>query len=265
MTAGAMMKTRWTVALIFAGAALAAAGPAWAQTRSSSGGQGSTSQGLFGQNTVGSSSNFAAPTASTGGSGTSGNSSQGATGAQNPFAEQNIGAAGAAAPQITTTQQRGQFVGADRGDTANALSRQTSQVRSAQSNNFAQLSNLFAQGMQAVNQNNQQGGQQRARTPIRIGLKLGFRPAPASPTSVAAFQSRLADLPGIRFMGPAEVTLEGRTAVLRGTVASEEDRELAEALARMEPDVQTVRNELVVDSSATAAEELPLAPASNSP
>jgi hypothetical protein len=254
------MTTRWYIALVFATAALFAA-PAWSQTRSSSGG--STSQGLFGQNTVGSSSNFAAPSASTGGTG--GGSQGGAAAALDPFAEQNIAAGGAArAPQIQLSQQPGQFVGADAGDTGNLLSRQGAQTRGFQNNNLAQLSNLFAQGMQSVNQNNQQG-QQRSRTQVRIGLKLGFQPAPISPTSVAAFESRLVKLPGIRFIGPADVTLEGRTAVLRGTVASEEDRDLAEALAKMEPAVQSVRNELVVDSSATAAEELPPASSSNLP
>jgi hypothetical protein len=256
------MKNR-CLALGLATIALVAA-PAWAQTRSSSGGLGSSSQGLFGQNTVGSSSNFAAPTASTGGS-SNNMQSGGATTAQNPFSQQNAAlTASTQAPQITTTQQQGAFVGADTGDTGNLLSRQGAQARGFQNNNFAQLGNLFAQGMQSVNQNNQQG-QQRSRTQVRIGLKLGFQPAPIAATSVAAFESRLVKLPGIRFIGPADVTLEGRTAVLRGTVASEDDRDLAEALAKMEPAVQNVRNELVVDSSARAAEELPPASSSNLP
>ncbi len=213
---------------------------------------GSTSQGLFGQNSVGGST-ATRTGGSTGGTGSG-------TNAQNPFAQQNVAAGAMAnAPTITTTQQRGAFVGADTADTANARSQQGAQTRSAQSN-FAQLGNLFAQGLQGVNQNNNQS---RSQTPIRIGLKLGFRPQPISQTAAATFQTRLVKLPGIRFIGPADVTLEGRTAVLRGTVATEEDRQLAEALAMMEPAVLDVRNELVVDLSATAAEPLPLAPATS--
>ena len=67
----------------------------------------------------------------------------------------------------------------------------------------------------------------------------------------------------ISLWGPASVTMEGRTAVLRGKVATAEDRELAAALTLMEPDVKDVRNELVVDSLATPVEVLPLTPAVN--
>jgi hypothetical protein len=166
------------------------------------------------------------------------------------------------APAVATTQQRGAFVGADTSDTTNARSLQGSNARRATPNNgLAQLQNLFAQGLQNVNQGNKAASQVQ----IPVALKLGFAPQPVAPARVQSFQTRLTKLPSIRFVGPASVTLEGRTAVLRGTVASEEDRELAAALAMMEPDVKDVRNELTVDSSATTAEELPMAPATNSP
>jgi hypothetical protein len=45
------------------------------------------------------------------------------------------------------------------------------------------------------------------------------------------------------------VSMEGRTAVLSGTVASEHDRVLAERLALLEPGVSAIRNELVVASA----------------
>jgi osmotically-inducible protein OsmY len=223
---------------------------AYGQTNSYYGG--SSSQGLFGTNTVG-----GGQATNTGGSlGGSGGGSGGGTTAQNPFSQQNAALGGISRPQIQTTQQPGDFVGADRADTTNPRSMQSTQTRSAQAT-FAQLGNLFAQGMQSVEQNN--NTQNRNRPNIRIALRLGFRPAPVTQASAVAFQSRLLKLPGIRFSGPAQVTLEGRTAVLKGTVASEEDRELAQALAMMEPDVLDVQNELVVDSSATVEEELPAA------
>lgn len=268
------MCSRWsTVAMLNLVSVALIAHPALGQTRSSRSTTGSSSQGLFGTNTVGSSSNFAAPTGSTGGTGNVGgtsntgnnggqNGSQLGNGsnAQNPFAQQNV-ASMARGPQIQTTQQKGDFVGADSRDTTNARSLQATNTRIQSSNNgLAQLQNLFQQGMQNVNNANQQGAQLR----IPVSLKLGFTQQPVSVARVDAFQIRLNRIPSVHFRGPASVTMEGRTAVLRGKVATAEDRELAEALTLMEPDVKDVRNELVVDSSATPVEELPLAPAVNS-
>lgn len=259
------MTARWSIffATLIALAAMAWSRPTAAQTRSSRGGTGSSSQGLFGTQTVGSSSNFAAPSGSTGGTsnttgGSSNNSGLGnGTNAQDPFAQQNV-ASQARGPQIQTTQQRGAFVGADSADTTNARSLQGTNTRSqfGANNGLAQLQNLFAQGLQNINQGNQQG----AQVQIPVSLKLGFTPQPVSSTRVQAFATRLTRVPSIRFVGPASVTMEGRTAVLRGRVLTEEDRELAQALALMEPDVTDVRNELTVDTTATTespAEELP--------
>jgi hypothetical protein len=163
-----------------------------------------------------------------------------------------------------TTGQRGAtgFVGADTADAVNLRSQQgttgTRRTSTAQG-----LQNIFQQFSQGNFNNQQQSQQNRAQPNIRITLNMGFQPAAAAPGQMEAFSQRLQKLPGIRFVGPVESELVGRTAVLRGTVASEADRELAEALALMEPDVRDVRNELVVDPSAATAEELP--PASATP
>jgi len=263
------MSTRWTTfALTVAAMAALLVQPVAGQTRSSRSSTGTSSPGLFGTNTVGSSTNFATPSGSTGGSGNTGGSNSGGGGgnsgsanAVDPFAQQNI-ASQARAPQIQTTQQRGAFVGADTADTTNARSLQGTNVRNQAGNNgLAQLQNLFQQGLQNINQGNQQG----AQVQIPVSLKLGFAPVAVSPVRVQAFQTRITKLPSLRFIGPASVTLEGRTAVLKGTVATAEDRELAEALALMEPDVKDVRNELTVETTATTAEELPTTQARNSP
>jgi hypothetical protein len=249
------MTIRPTFVLAAAAIAVLAALPAQAQTSRSTANRatGTTTQGLFGSNTVGGNASTMSPSsrAATGQAGTSGTQ------------QQNIALeARTMAPAVATQQQPGAFIGADTGDTGNFRSRQTGAVRTT-APNFAQLGNLFAQGMQQINQANNQGNRQQ--TPVRVSLRLGFAPQPVAPVTVAAFESRLTQLPAIRFVGPAQVTMEGRTAVLRGTVASEDDRQLAEDLAMMEPAVQNVRNELVVDSTATAAEPLPLAPATRSP
>jgi hypothetical protein len=48
-----------------------------------------------------------------------------------------------------------------------------------------------------------------------------------------------------------EVSMEGRTAVLRGEVASERDRALIELLVLFEPGISSVRNELVLRGPAS--------------
>jgi len=253
--------------LLCSAGCLLVAQSALAQARST----GTSTNGLFGQNSVGGNASTQIPaggyganpgtSGSSGASGSSGGSS-GSGGATGGTAQQNVAlTARSMTPTVTTQQQPGAFVGADSADTTNARSLQGTNARNQSANNgLAQLQNLFQQGMQNINQGNQAG----AQVQIPVALKLGFAPQPVSLARFQAFQTRLIKLPSIRFMGPASVTLEGRTAVLRGTVATAEDRDLAEALAMMEPDVRDVKNELKVDSTATTAEELPMAPATNS-
>jgi hypothetical protein len=217
--------------------------------------QGTTTNGLFGQNTVGGSSGFYnSASQSFGASGSGSNSGSGAgngTNAQNPFAQQNVAAtAQQNAPQIQLQQQPGQFIGADSADTGNFRSLQGNAA--GRSNGMSGLQNLFQQFSQA-DINSQQ--RQATQPQIRVQLNLGFRPTPVAVTSAQTVERRLMTLPGIAWRSPGSVTLEGRTAILRGTVASEDDRRLAEALAKMEPDVLAVRNELVVDSTGATAEQ----------
>ena len=254
------MKIR-SIAMLAAIAALSCADSAVAQTSSYY--SGTQTNGMFGQNTLGSSA--ATNTGQSLASGAGSNSGSGTTAAQPNVAmgAQNVAAAASA---NTRQQTVGSFVGADAADTQNFLSRQNTAGAAGTSgrggingmNGLAQLQNLFSQNQQNFN------GQNQAQTmpQIRVSLRLGFRPQPLSATRMQSFQTRLTKLPAMRFVGSPEVLMEGRTAVLRGKVASEDDRELAEALAKMEPDVLEVRNELVVvDSPETSAETLPEAPA----
>jgi hypothetical protein len=213
-----------------------------------------TTNGLFGQNTVGGGASTQAPSGSRGAGG--GGSSGSGIGSTQNAALANPTAAAA----VETQQVRGAFVGADRNDTTNALSRQSATARTTTDRGLQNIFQQFSQGNFNALQRNQQS---RTQPNIRVSLQMGFQPPPVSPARIEAFNQRLVTLPGIRFVGPATVTLEGRTAVLRGMVATAEDRELAEALAMMEPDVRDVRNELEVDPSAARAEELP--PASATP
>jgi len=54
----------------------------------------------------------------------------------------------------------------------------------------------------------------------------------------------------IRKLSPITVTMQDETAILRGRVATENDRQLAELLARFEPGIWQVRNELTVAAPA---------------
>jgi hypothetical protein len=85
------------------------------------------------------------------------------------------------------------------------------------------------------------------RTQVRIGLTLGFAPPPAAATvSTAAMGLRLTQLPGLSLVGNPQVMLEGRTAVVRGTAASEQDREMVSRLLLLEPGISSVRNEMTL-------------------
>jgi osmotically-inducible protein OsmY len=61
---------------------------------------------------------------------------------------------------------------------------------------------------------------------------------------------RLRDVLRDRLRGPLGVAIVHETAILRGTVASQYDRTLAGHLARFEPGVRNVKNELTVAPAA---------------
>jgi len=103
------------------------------------------------------------------------------------------------------------------------------------------------------NQFNQQQAQKAARAAsqpqgqFRVPLRLGFQPQSAAALATSrAMTQRMIKMPALSQAGRINAALEGQTAVLRGTVPTEADRALAEGLAKLEPGVMAVRNELVV-------------------
>jgi hypothetical protein len=70
--------------------------------------------------------------------------------------------------------------------------------------------------------------------------------------------ARLERMPQIQSLGQLEVQVQGGTATLRGVVATEHDRAVIVQLARLEPGIWRVRNEMVVA-------EAPAAPAIRGP
>lgn len=229
--------------------------------RSSTGGSsGSSSSSLFNSGSGGSSSSlFNSGSSSSGSTGSSGSGGSGSSGA------------GTGTGNAETTIQTGKLGSGTPITRGAALERNTSGAYLINSNadviggqpgtgNNNQFSNLFSQIGRQLNQGgnfNQQGGRNTARSTIRIPLRTDLMPKPAatsSPQFVAKyttkFENRLAKLPALNVVGPIRVTMEGSTAVLKGVVASEQDRELAAGVAMLEPEVETVRNELTVQAAA---------------
>jgi hypothetical protein len=84
-------------------------------------------------------------------------------------------------------------------------------------------------------------------TIYRPRLVVGFQPAETVDGTGFVFPlDRVHDVIERGLGTPVEIRLEGETLVLTGTVRSKESRALAEQIARLEPMVWDVRNELVV-------------------
>ncbi len=64
----------------------------------------------------------------------------------------------------------------------------------------------------------------------------------------------------LQTLSPVTVLTRGRTVILRGTVASDHDRDLAGQLARLEPAVDQVENELIVGQPTTVPPSAPPGP-----
>ncbi|MFM7072447.1 MAG: BON domain-containing protein [Planctomycetota bacterium] len=99
---------------------------------------------------------------------------------------------------------------------------------------------------------NQQGGTSKLRIPTKIGFAASATPAVATARS-QKFASRIPKIPSFKGVSGLSVQMAGETAVIRGTVQSEEQKELVERLAKLEPGISDVQNELEVVPPAEAA------------
>lgn len=92
-------------------------------------------------------------------------------------------------------------------------------------------------------------GTRGAQAAVHIGLpdELANHVAP-SEARTAAVTARLGQARPLAARSPVQATLSEGTVTLRGVVATEHDRALAEQLARLEPGVVEVKNELVLGS-----------------
>lgn len=217
------------------------------------------SSGAFGSRSMGSSfspsaSNFSGSAAA-----------RGAAGGQGGLGQLGVGGAGGSLAGATTrgdasvgqvtgnerfvrnNRRPGQFVGGDSADTNNI---------------FSQLQGMAAQqgprnqNQQNVSSLNVRPTQSKARVQITPGFVVH---GPADSKISATLQERLEKSKRIERRGPITVMLDGNTAVLSGSVATEHDRDLAERVALLEVGVAAVRNELTVQPS-SPPNSIPLSP-----
>jgi hypothetical protein len=94
------------------------------------------------------------------------------------------------------------------------------------------------------------GTRSRSQMPIATTYRIGFAvPTVASSDVSTKLSGQLSRSSAISSAGGVSVDLDGKTAVLRGTVATDHDRQLAALVAMLEPGVSQVRNELQVQSA----------------
>jgi hypothetical protein len=222
------------------------------------GGIGGSNTGSSGSSSLfnsGSSSSLFNSGSSSSGSNSGSNTSGSGAGAGSGLSETSIstGQIGSATPI-----QRGEVINRG-GRGANLINSNYDIIGGQSTSGGNQFANLFSQIGRQMNQGgnfNQQGGRNTVRPAIRIPLKLGFTPKPVSaPLFTAKFESRIAKLSAITSIGPIRVTMDGSTAILQGVVATGEDRQLAEGVALLEPEVESVRNELTVQGEEPGSAE----------
>lgn len=155
----------------------------------------------------------------------------------------DVGAVSGGERYLRGNRGRGSFVGRDRssgtGFVGNTQGTTAGNVASA-------VQNLRVQATPLVSVN-------QPRTPRGKGdlydprLEIGFALTPPEPAEVQqTLTRRLREESATGRFEQIEVSLEGRTARMRGTVASASDRAVAEALVLFEPGVDAVQNELQV-------------------
>jgi hypothetical protein len=134
-------------------------------------------------------------------------------------------------------RQPGQFVGGDSGDVRNFLSAATG----------GGFQNTGPGAGRRGNAETNTGQTQRVTSPHRLQIAFdtavaaaGRPPAPAASRAQQSltrqFNNRL----------PVAVTVVGRTAILRGVVATDQQRDLAARVALLEAGISAVQNEIAV-------------------
>ena len=105
--------------------------------------------------------------------------------------------------------------------------------------------NRLGQGLLGNNMMNMMGGAASTQPPLALQAAFDY-PKPPSDKLTTALTRRLVQTKGLHMQSPVTVLAQNGTVTLRGTVASEHARAVAERLVRLEPGVWKVNNELQV-------------------
>lgn len=134
--------------------------------------------------------------------------------------------------------QEGGFVGRDADDVRNSF-----QSQNARRGQGGMLESMI-ENLNEMRDSRRRWREQNAAPPaIRVQLRPAFDvpPAMVAQTDVRV-QARLAKQMEMIGVGSPQIELVGRTAVIRGVVASERDRDLIARMASLEPGVSAVEN-----------------------
>jgi hypothetical protein len=103
-------------------------------------------------------------------------------------------------------------------------------------------------GFSGIGQQNLNMNQTTGSNVVRTTLRLGFDPHRVESSAVSErLATRLPRIPGLETVSGVDVKMDGKTAVIRGVVATQRQRSLISRLALLEPGISDVRNELTVD------------------
>jgi hypothetical protein len=121
-------------------------------------------------------------------------------------------------------------------------------------NQFQNRNNGRGRGGQNQNQNQAGANNNQQQRTIRPQLVVGFTPpAPTADVVATRLSTRLQKIQRGGFKG-VTIEMDGRRAILRGEVSSDDDSRMAAMMARLEPGIRSVKNELVVKEPAPEAE-----------
>lgn len=193
--------------------------------------------------------------------GTGGFGGTGMGGSTGGFGQTNTGMGGMGTQQGTgflgVNNNQNQFLGRNvqQGQTgANGMlnqngmnnNRRTTNNR-GMNNNQQMMNNQQMQGMGGA------GGANRQQVTIRARQKIAFtHTAPDLPTVSSKLETRLNKMPALKSSKVNLSVSDKGVLILKGEVASAEQAKLAENMARLEPGVRTVQNDLTYPTAPSA-------------
>lgn len=160
------------------------------------------------------------------------------------FGRSGFGGAGFGSSGYGSSQYGGgqNFVGRDAGDVVGTYG----QGGSAANQFFNNMNKSMKQQSRRSRPTSHQTVQNPPQ-PMRVEVKVAFTPPAQSSNQLAeSIRTRLTKILADHQMSPANFSMEGDTAVLRGAAASDSERAVIGQLVALQPGVSDVRNEMTV-------------------